>query len=339
MNVRLKNCLLFVLAIFMSVFAVTVLYSATVYKTDHADYTTYGTGDLGLKALYLLTGKCGFRVSRYHYPVKFLRDNPVMVAYCPAGSVFNDNEEKNGLRNWLNNGNTLVVILDHRNIDNLWIFDYISENRRWYETENAGNVTITWYGLENGVICVLDSADRFLNKNISDNTGAAVAFINVLARINNPKVVFNEYYRFMQKPAPGLWDLIGHTGQLIVIQLVTVVLLVVIRGWKTFGRVRGDREMTKRAENEIVMALAGLYQKEKAYSLVLSNYYGRFVRRYGGYLRTAGYVRDKALPLLNECEYYLRTGDLSKKKLKEIVLGLQKLELEISNRNQRQRKE
>ena len=261
-----------------------------------------------------------------------------MVVYRPVNSLFNDTEEQDGLKKWLGNGNTLVLILDERNIGDLWIFDFISETRQWYEVVKAGNVSVTWYGLEKGLVCVLDNADSFLNENIATSS-AAVAFINVLARINNPKVIFNEYFHFMQLPSPGIWDLIGHTGQLIVIQLFIVILLVVIRGWKPFGRVRGDKKMVLRPENEVVNALSGLYQRMKAYPLVLSNYYGYFTQKYGRYLTMPGAHKEKAGNLLAECEYHLRRGVLSKKELKNIVLRLEKLEYEINNSGQTRRKE
>lgn len=338
MKSRLKKYLRPVLVIFILLIAVLVLYSVTVYEKDYPDFSSYSAGKTGIKALYLLAGKCGFQVSRYHYPVKFIRENPVMVAYRPADSLFNESEEKDGLKKWLDKGNTLVLIVDERNAGDLWIFDFISETRQWYEIMNIGNITVTWYGLENGLVCVLDSADSFLNENISASD-AAVAFINVLARINNPKVIFNEYFQFMQRPSPGIWDLIGHTGQLIVIQLLIVVLLVVIRGWKPFGRVRGDKKMVTRPENEVVRALSGLYQRMKAYPLVLSNYYGYFTHRYGRFLLRRGKLQERIVRLLAECEFYLRRGVLSKKELKNMVLGLEKLEHEINNNGQTRRKD
>lgn len=338
MKTRLRKCLFSIMIISVLLVAVLILYSVTVYVKDYPEYSSYSAGKTGVKALYLLAGKCGFQVSRYHYPVKFLREKPVMVAYRPAESLFNETEEQDGLKEWLKQGNTLVLILDERNIGDLWIFDFISENRQWYEVVNTGKITATWYGLGNGLVCVLDSADSFLNSNIAASD-AAVAFINVLTRINNPKVIFNEYYQYMQVPSPRLWDLIGHIGQLTAIQLLTAVILVVIRGWKPFGRVRGDKRLTMRSENEIVKALSGLYQRMNAYPLVLSNYYGFFTQKYGRFLTMPGALRDKAVRLLAECEFYLRKGSISKKELKRLVLGLEKLEYEINNRGQTTRKE
>lgn len=325
-----KKCLKAVLIILILMAVTLVLYSVTVYEKDYPEYSSYNADGKGIKALYLLTGECGFHVSRYHYPVKFMKDNPVMVAYRPAGTLFNETEEQEGLKKWLNGGNTLVLILDERNLGYLWIFDYISEHKQWHEVANIGNITVTWYGLEKGLICVLGSADSFLNENIS-TSDSAVAFIKVLNRIGNPKVVFNEYYQFMQVSSPGIWELIGHTGQLMFVQILIVLVLVVIRGWKPFGRVRNERKLDIMPENEVVNAIAGLYRRMKAYPLVLANYYGFFTRKYGRYLMMAGRLQEKAAGTLSECEFYLRRGRLSRKELQRMVHRLEQLENEINN--------
>lgn len=338
MSNRLKKFLAPALIILILLVTVLVLYSVTVYKSDYPDYSSYNADKTGIKALYLLARKCGFKVSRYHYPAKFLNENPVMVAYRPVDYLFNEDEEQEWLKKWLNNDNTLVLIPDESNIADLWIFDYISENRKWYEVVNYGKITVTWYGLGNGTVCVMDNADSFLNENILQSD-AGVAFIDALVRINNPKVIFNEYYQFMQIASPTIWDLIGNTGQLVSIQILLAILLVVIRGWKPFGRVRGEGKMTVRPENEVVKALSGLYQRTRAYPLVLSNYYGYFTQKYGRFLSMPGPLMERAVNLLSECEYHLRRGSLSKKELRTMVLGLEKLESDIKSSGKTGRKE
>ena len=337
MKNRLRKVLFSMLIIFSVAFVALILYSITVYESDYPEFSSYSAKKTGVKALYLLADRCGFQVSRYHYPAKFIKESPVMVAYRPIPALFNEPGEEQALKQWLGNGNTLVLIIDERNIGNLWIFDFIAEHMSRHEVTAIGNITATWYWLENGLVCVMDSADGFLNENISASD-AAVAFINVLTRINNPKVMFNEYFHFMQVPSPHIWDLIGYAGQLVLIQLVLAVLLFTVRGWKPFGRVRSDRIMVLRPENEVVRALSGLYQRMKAYPLVLSNYYGSFTRKYGRYLLMNSAYRDKALRLLAECEYYLRKGELSRNELRKMVLGLEKLEHEINKSSQIMRK-
>lgn len=337
MKTRLKRYLIPILTILALLAAVLFLYSVTVYEKEFPEFSSYSAKKTGIKALYLLAGKCGFQVSRYHYPAKFLNENPVMIAYRPDDSLFNEADERDGLKDWIGRNNTLVLIVDERNIGDLWIFDYIAESRQWYEVETFGDITATWYGLHNGLVCVLDRADSFLNRNISESD-AAVAFINVLIKINNPRVIFNEYYQHMQLQSPGIWDLIGRAGQLIVIQLAIVLLLVVIRGWKPFGRVRSDAKLVKRPENEVVKALSGLYQRMKAYPLVLSNYYGYFTQKYGRFLIVPVNTRNRAVRLLAECVFYLRRAAVSKKELKRIVVELDKLEYEINNSGQNRRK-
>lgn len=315
-----------------------ILYSVTVYEKDYPDYSSYSAKKTGIKAVYMLADRCGFEVSRNHYPVKFLDEKAAMVAYRPSSMLLNEADEQKGLEDWLNKGNTLILIPDEETIGQLWIFNLISENQQWNEVVNIGNITVTWYGLKNGTVCVMDSANSFLNENLN-GSDAAIAFIRVLDRINNQKVIFNEYYQFMQQPSPHIWDLIGLTGQLIVIQLLLVILLFVIKNWKPFGRVRGERELTKRPENEVVKALAGLYHRMKAYPVVLSNYYGYFTKEYRNFLKVSGRLQENAVRTLAECEFYMQRGKLSKNELRSVVQRLEKLEDKINNGNHPERKE
>ncbi len=334
MKSKLKKIIKYIIVLLTLLLAALILYSVTVYEKNYPEFSSYSADNTGVKALYLLAKKCGFQVSRYHYPAKFLDEDAVMVSYRPAEMIFNESEEQSGIKNWLDKGNTLVLILDERNAVELWIFELISQTRKWHEVESFGDITATWYGLENGTICVLNSADEFLNENIS-SSDASIAFIKILMELNNPKVLFNEYYQYMQVPAPNIWHLLGSTGQLVVIQLMLVILLVGVRGWKPFGRVRGDSRMTKRPENEVVKAISGLYQRMRAYPLVLSNYYGYFTTKYGRYLQISGPIQKKAVRTLAECEYYMNTKKISKKELSSIVRRLDRLEIEINGSMQK----
>lgn len=334
MKSKFKKIIQYTIVLFSLLLIALILYSVTVYEQDFPEYSSYSADTTGIKALYLLTQECGFQASRYHYPAKFLDEEAVMVSFKPAEVLFNEPEEQSGLNSWLDKGNTLVMVIDERSVGELWIFDLISQTKKWHEVKSIGEVTATWYGLENGTICVLNSADEFLNDSIS-NSDASIAFIKLLTELNNPKVLFNEYYQYMQVPAPNIWELLGPVGQLIAIQLLLVILLIVIRGWKSFGRVRGDIGMTKRPENEVVKALSGLYQRKRAYPLVLSNYYGYFTRKYGRYLEVPSPIQKRAIRILAECEYYLNAKKLSKKELASIVRRLDRLELEINGSMQK----
>ena len=86
-------------------------------------------------------------------------------------------------------------------------FELISQTRKWHEVESFGDITATWYGLKM-VQYALNSADEFLNENIS-SSDASIAFIKILMELNNPKVLFNEYYQYMQVPAPNIWHLLA----------------------------------------------------------------------------------------------------------------------------------
>lgn len=251
-----------------------------------------------------------------------------MVIYRPDDGIFNEPEEQEYLSAWLEQGNTMILVPDPLTIQELWIFEMIPQQKKQHEVINIGNITVTWYMLEKGRVCVMDRADEFLNGQLKESD-AAVAFIQALEKAGSRSVVFNEYYQFLQKPAPDIWDLLGATGQLAAIQLLLAIVLAIIRGWKPFGRVRNERELAKRPENEVQKALSGLYIRMKAYPLALSNYYGSFTQKYGRILSTPGPLAEKAHRILFRCSRYIEENQKNRKELIALVRQLEKLEDEI----------
>ncbi len=328
MRSKLKKWLNFILIAILLLAGAVILYSTSVYIGDYPEYSTYNAEENGIKAMYLLTGKMGYRTERYHYPAVFLTEQAVMVAFHPDNTLFDEEKEIEGLKAWLLKDNTLILIPDEETLNQLWIFEFISEHKQWHEVVNIGDITTTWYGLEKGTICVMDQSWSFINKNLAESD-ASVAFIRALERLNASKVVFNEYYRDIRKDAPGVWDLIGSAGRLASVQLLAALILTFIRNWKTFGRARGEEEWSNRPENEMQKALAGLYMRMKAYPLALANYYGYFTRKYSRFLNSPGVLQDKARRVLAFCERYIEDGERNRKRLLVLVNRLDKIEDEI----------
>lgn len=328
MKKRVRSWINFIWITLLLLAAGFILYSVTVYQKEYPDYSSYNATKSGIKALYLLSREMGFQVRRNHYPAKFLEEAPVMVVYRPDSAIFNEPDEQEYLTAWLNQGNTMILVPDPYTLQELWIFDMIAQQKKQHEVINIGNITVTWYMLDKGRVCVMDRADDFLNGQLKESD-AAIAFVQALDKAGNQVMVFNEYYQFLQKPAPNLWDLMGTMGQLIAIQLLLVLVLTVIRGWRPFGRVRNERELAKRPENEVQKALSGLYLRMKAYPLVLSNYYGYFIRKYGRVLSTPGPLAGKTNSILNRCSRYIDENQKSRKELIALVRQLERLEAEI----------
>jgi hypothetical protein len=199
--------------------------------------------------------------------------------------------------------------------------------KKRHEVIQVGDITTIWYGLDEAAVCVMDRPDGFLNKNLRDSN-ASVAFIRALEKIKGRDIFFNEYYHNLQKPAPGIWELIGTTGRLVFIQIMLVLLLIVLRGWNPFGRVRDEDKWMKRPENEALKALSGLYMRMKAYRLVLSNYYGFFIQKYNRFLNEQSPLQDMAVRTLSLCERYMEAekGRTRKNELYLLVRQLVKIE-------------
>lgn len=329
MRFRFKKLMIYIMVALFLFSASLILYMVTDYKKNYPEYSTYGAEKSGIKALYLLAGEMGFITGKYHYPAKFLEDEYAMVVYLPNLDTFNRESERESLKEWILRGNALILIPDMDNLSQLWVFDTISELKEWHEVISIGDVTITEYGLNKGTIYVIDKSRDFLNSDIG-SSDAAVAFIRILERINPIKVVFNEYYHNMQKPAPGIIELIGAPGQLVLIQLMLVIIMIVIRGWKPFGRVRHKNDLEKRPENEIIKALSGLYIRMKAYPLTLSNYYGYFIKKYGQFLNTPGALQDESKIVLKDCRRFIDQNKSKRKELFKLIHKLEELEDKIN---------
>jgi hypothetical protein len=325
---KIKSIVRSILIALMIFLAAFVLYSVTLYKGNYPDYSTYNTGDYGIKAIYLLAREMGYAPKRFYYPARFISDETLMVAYRPDIELFNEDEEQLGIKQWLLEGNTLILIPEMGTAGSLWIFDMISEMKEWHEVSNIGNITVTWYGVGKGTVCVMDREESFLNMNLRDSDAGA-AFIGVLERFGIRDVYFNEYYHYIQKQAPGVWELIGTAGQLVLIQLVLAIILAVARGWKPFGRDNRESYLGKRPENEILLALSNLYARMRSYPLVLSNYYGHFRNKYGRFLTVPGPLQYKAMDTLAACERYIEGGYRNRKQLVSLMRNLDEIEEEI----------
>ncbi|NLM27121.1 MAG: hypothetical protein GX211_02965 [Clostridiaceae bacterium] len=325
---RMKSIVRFILTAFVIFSAALVLYSVTLYRGNYPYYSTYNAGEYGIKAIYLLTKEMGYSPKRFHYPAKFISNETLIVAYRPDILIFNKDEEQLNMKQWLLKGNTLILVPERETVEALWIFDMISEMKKWHEVINVGNITVTWYGVGEGRVCVIDQEDYFLNVNLRDSD-AGIAFIGALEQTGIRDVYFNEYYHNIQKPAPGVWELIGTTGQLVVIQLVLSLILVAVKGWKPFGRDNRENYWSKRPENEVLIALSNLYARMRSYPLVLANYYGYFRHKYGRFLTVTGPLQYRAVQTLSACERYIEGGSRNRKLLINLMRDLYKIEEEI----------
>ncbi len=328
MKNRVRKTVQSILILFLVLACGITLYSVTIYRGNYPDYSSYNTGERGIKAIYLLSKKLGYQTGRYQYPAQFLDDETLLIVYRPDITMFNEEKEQQYLEEWIVKGNTLVLIPEENKMKDLWIFNLISQRKKQYEISNMGRIMTTWYQLDSGAVCVMDGADSFINANLKESE-AGVAFIRTLEKAGKKRIVFNEYYHYLQKPAPEMWKLIGIPGRLVVFQLYLVLVLCIVRGWKPFGRVCPEREWMKRPENELLNALSGLYIRMKACPLVLANYYGYFLKRYGRILNVPSPLQGEILHTLTLCEKWMEWGQGKKKEMLTLMQKLQKCENEI----------
>ncbi len=340
---KLKKMLFYVITAFFGVLISISIYGLSTSFKD-TELSTYNNGSKGLKALYLLTQKMGFKVTRSRLSARFWQDGAAMVIYKPDLEWFNDEVEEESVKKWIESGNTVIFIPEEEELNEYWILKYIKSNKSNSNQVHRNQVVINDYSVNSGRIIVIDSFFDLNNEELI-NMDAGIAFINVLSDIQNQIVVFNEYYHGIQSSGPSIWMLIGIRGQLIVIQLFLFILFYFLYKSKSFGTPITVFETIKRRENENLYALSNIYLKSNANDLVLENYFIKFKKDIAKYLGISLNSTDKELiiaastnVILNklnfeklslDCNNFISSSNKNKKQLYKLVGKIERIRKEI----------
>ncbi|MCX7708815.1 MAG: DUF4350 domain-containing protein [Clostridia bacterium] len=248
-------------------------------QEKYPDFSSYNSKPLGTKALYLLTEQMGFRTARYERPSRFLPEKVILIAIKPDIDIFNQKLERKYLKSWLESGNTLLLVDDSSNLKK---YDMDAWGARYEKDLNEqGGVSI--YSVSQGRIYFMDNVERITNKGLKA-MDPAVAFIEMLDSTKAKDVYFNEYFHGAGVRGITILDLLGQNGLLLLLQILLAVGIYLFVKSRRFGKPMVVFEIIKRQENENLFALAGMYMKAKAYSLVLELYLEFFKKQLGKYL-------------------------------------------------------
>ncbi|MCX7923306.1 MAG: DUF4350 domain-containing protein [Clostridia bacterium] len=326
-------------AIYGSVIIVLLTIGLFVYggklESQEVDYTTYSTKESGVKALYLLTEQMDYDAERFEKPSRLLPDDAVMVAISPDTTIFNNKFERKYLKQWLEEGNYMILIEDVSDITKYRLSEF-SDQTPEVSDEYKG---IT-FNVGKGGIIILDGYEDYTNTGIGSNI-PGITFIGVLDNIGVKRVLFNEYYHGIGNGSLSFWDILGISGELVIIQLVIALAVFMFVKSRRFGKPVTVFEIIKRKENENLYALSNIYIKAKANTLVLETYLDHFKKEIGKFLGFSSIPEDEEIiaaangnkflenmalkDVLHTCRSYIRSGSKNTKQLAAIISKLEEI--------------
>jgi hypothetical protein len=300
--------------------------SLDVFEKEYASYNAKGNG---VKALYLLTQQTGFEVSRFSRPSRFLPERATMVVVKPETERFTGSMERRYLKEWLRRGNTLLMAIDEEEMDDYELYEFLTPNQE-FGLHESGKAA----GVGSGKIIILEDAQGLTNLGLQNGNGG-LDFIKALDDAGNSVVLFNEYYHGFGQEGFTFWDIAGPTARLVLVQVfLGMVLYLWIRS-RRFGQPETVLSIEKREENEALFALANIYMKARAYSMVLDTYMTGFRKELARYLgfygipeeqellravEANGYVKSLgARELLQDCNSYARHSEKKARRLSALI--------------------
>ncbi|MCR4435544.1 MAG: DUF4350 domain-containing protein [Clostridiales bacterium] len=283
------------------------------------EYTTFSSGNNGVKALYLLTAQMGYDVKRYESTSRFLPDKVTLVAVKPDMNVFNASAERRYLKEWLSRGNVMIIIDTAGELSQYRLKEFSGLEPTFMEEEAGDRV----YSVGKGSLIFLNNVESYTNQGLHGYR-AGIRFIRILDGLKNNEVLFDEYYHGFGQSGLTLWDLLGATGRLVVLQMVLGIMVLMLSKAGRLGKPVTVLELVKRRENENLYALSNLYVKAKANGTVLQILLDDFKRDLskllgcdssagdseltGAVSENKGLSKMRVGEILEECGDYIRRG-------------------------------
>lgn len=323
------------------ILGVSFLIYTTKKELGYPEYTSYSTDPNGVKVLFLLTEQMGYSADRFRDSSKKIPDGCTVIAVKPEISIFNQEAERKNLREWLQKGNTLILTDEISMLASLNLQGFTAQSPKNLDNKGGDKV----YSVGRGFIYFLPNPSRYTNNGLKNPEGA-ILVMDILQKSVNRKVLFNEYYHGYASGGTTLWDLLGTTGRLVLIQLVLGLILLGFTAAVRFGKPEEVFRIVKREENENLFALSNLYTKAGAYALVLEIFLKRFKKELSLFLGmglnaeiaeisacASGslVLKDKDVGgLLEMCGEYIKNDGKSIKRLLYMVQRIEYLRREIS---------
>lgn len=331
-------------AVYTSVILFLLMLGLYVYGSKaeerYPDYSSYSSRPNGAKALYILSGQMGYSVSRFERPSRFLPEKVTLIAVKPEIETLKNSLETKYLKEWLERGNTMVLLDDSSRLNKLNLEALGAKYIR-----DAGKRGIaSEYDVADGKLYFIDEVDKYTNNGLH-KLEPAVEFIGLMDLAGNRKLLFNEYFHGMGTRGTTVFDLLGLSGMLVLLQLLLALFIYFYIRSRRFGKPKLVFETLKRQENENLFALSSIYLKSKAYALVLETYMDYFNKQLSKFLGYAqipdtdelyaaiaanGFLDKLNLKsIYNDCLCYIHENKKDGKQLLQLINRLERIRKEI----------
>jgi len=230
-----------------------------------AAFSSYNGNFDGGSLFYDTLYEMGYPVARYHSALTARCDAGAVQVIIEPGFYIADAE---GPLEWVVGGGRLVWLDDMRR----------SFPRAGFRLEDIhGEFTVYRYGA--GTIVTGPGGD-LSNEALYTDAAAGYIMEHILSGWKTDIIYFNEYYHGYSAE-PNLFKELPLYLQLLIIQLALIVFLYVWRLGKRFGKPVMYREETEREENEYILALAGIFEKNGKGRAVTDIYTRQFLNNCG----------------------------------------------------------
>lgn len=289
-----------------------VILSVFVSKSAYPPFTTYSPKADGTKAIFLLLGQEGFKVSRLFTAVP--EGQGLMIVVEPEVSLL-EQDWRQAL-DWVAQGNTLLLAsaspnylyqhfeYEYKRVPGIFTTQHVSSDnpllkdvRELYLTggerlkkhesmtftcEDEKGIYLAQAAKGKGSIILLTAPDLLTNKEI-DNNDNLILFLNIVRLYGQEGIWFNEFVHgyTWEKTAREVfaWPL-----RLAAIQLALGVLLLYYFWGKRFGRPIPLPGNTDQISGEYVSSLANIYRQGRARHLTLESIFQGFRKDLSQYL-------------------------------------------------------
>ncbi|GHU51148.1 hypothetical protein AGMMS49975_03710 [Clostridia bacterium] len=235
-------------------FSLAAFVMSTLHLTPQtADYTTFSTNDKGASVIYDTLRKIYDTSINYQKLQDTKQNNNLQIVIEPFGDYTSDNDYEQIYEFAKNGGNVICFYEEHRVENELLKRVYGAE-----VVDTIGETEILRYG--GGLIAFAPAAD-VLNINLAGGRRSAGRLVDKMAEETGTGYIkINEaYHGYLVEP--NIWDVTPQNIKNAAYQICIVVLLVVIRFGKRFGRAVPYYEEIERQENEYLLALANIYNR------------------------------------------------------------------------------
>ncbi len=247
------------------------LYFGLGTDRDSTLYSALNRGKDGASVIYQTMKEVDYPVNIVGEEIQNRNMEAVQLIIEPNDTANFDIEEE-VVKNWVGKGG-IIILLD-TNWGNKRL-NYGEKIEEYFDIHTNEKEAII-YKYNKGYI-VLGNSTLFRNDNLFTNRNGAYWVLDELDKFKYSSIEFNEYYIRFWKEGPSLWKDMPLGIKFIFYQICLVIIAIIIRRGKRFGKIVPLIDEIERSDNEYIEAVTNLYKNSGSWEIVLDEFYGEFL--------------------------------------------------------------